>query len=153
MELALTLSCLIVLTPLKVLVQCSSLSDSVFFFSAVTRKNEFPLYSLYPVKKVQPSGTQLSRKPSLGKNRPFLHQYEVKGQYKPSSQPSSAPGTPIKSKESGFKRSLSFGGGINPRQLQGSGIHMSPVIGNPSVRSVGSSGTAGRRCECTQLAV
>ena len=59
----------------------------------------------------------LTRKPSLGGVRPFLHQYEVKGENKGvSSQPNSAPTSPIKSKESGFRRSLSFGAGIAGRK-------------------------------------
>ena len=90
---------------------------------AVSRKSEFTLAPLFPNKK-QPtptlSGMSLSRRLSFGKNRPFLHQYEVKGQpdVATHAQPSSAPTTPVKAKGGGFKRSLSFGGGVNPRKAQ-----------------------------------
>ncbi len=50
----------------------------------------------------------LTRKASFGSMRPCLHQYEVKG--RGSGGPNSAPSSPVKTKDSGFRRSLSFGG-------------------------------------------
>ena len=81
----------------------------------MTRKSDCPT-SLFTAKSSL-SGVALTRRPSFGKNRPFIHQYEVKGQ---SSKPSSAPATPVKVKETGFKRSISFGGGANPKRPAGS---------------------------------
>ena len=132
--------------------------------TAVSRKNEFPLYSIYPVNPAGSiaipnplSGARLSRKPSFGKNRPFLHQYEVKGQQGMTTptQHNSAPNTPVKSKEAGFKRSLSFGGGVNPKQsrVAGSGVRgVAPSISGLSVRSGGSE-PVGKHCECAHLVI
>ena len=89
-------------------------------YAAVFRKSEFNLYPFYSKRKGGngggAGGTSLTRKPSFGSVRPFLHQYEVKNHPRAaSSQPSSAPSSPIKSKDSGFKRSLSFGAGARAR--------------------------------------
>lgn len=53
-------------------------------------------------------------------------------------QHNSAPNTPVKTKEDGFKRSLSFGGGVNPKQSRVSGSSVrgvAPPISGLSVRS------------------
>ena len=87
---------------------------------AVFRKTESNLFPFYSRRKGSVGGTLLTRKPSMGSMRPFLHQYEVKleGSTSPSSQPNSAPTSPVKSKESVFKRrSLSFGAGPVRKQL------------------------------------
>ncbi len=83
------------------------------------RKSEATLYPFYSKRKGGPGGVALTRKPSFGSVRPFLHQYEVKGHAarSVSSQPNSAPSTPVKTKESGFKRSLSFGAGVHKKPL------------------------------------
>ena len=97
------------------------------------RKSESNLYPFYS-KRRGSGGTALTRRPSFGSVRPFLHQYEVKGEAstgnKSTPQPNSAPSSPVKSKESGFKRSLSFGAGPAKKQL-------------PKVASVQSSTTIG----------
>ena len=89
--------------------------------AAVFRKSESNLYPFYCRRKGNGSGgTSLTRKPSFGSMRPFLHQYEVKvegGKASSTLQPNSAPSSPLKSKESGFKRSLSFGAGPARKQL------------------------------------
>lgn len=97
---------------------------------AVSRKSEFNLYPFYPKKKGACGGVALTRKPSAGSMRPFLHQYEVKGQGRASScGPNSAPSSPTKSKGSaGFKRSLSFGAGRSKK--------MPPKAPPPSSRPV-----------------
>lgn len=80
------------------------------------RKSELNLYPFYSKKKGSGGGVALSRRPSFGGSmRPFLHQYEVKGQppRAVSCGPNSVPSSPVKSKDSGFKRSLSFGAGIS----------------------------------------
>ena len=92
---------------------------SVFSFSAVFRKSEFSLYPFYSKKKGNAGGVPLTRKPSFGNPRPFLHQYEVKGQIRATScGPNSVPSSPTKVKGSGFKRSLSFGAGSKPVPLK-----------------------------------
>lgn len=78
------------------------------------RKSEFNLYPFYSKKKGSGGGVALTRKPSFGSMRPFLHQYEVKGQV--TCGPNSAPSSPVKTKESGFKRSLSFGAGVGGKK-------------------------------------
>lgn len=77
------------------------------------RKSELNLYPFYSKKKGGNGGFPLTRKPSFGSMRPFLHQYEVKGQAR--AAPNSAPSSPVKTKESGFKRSLSFGAGARKK--------------------------------------
>lgn len=87
--------------------------------AAVFRKSEANLYPFYSRRKGNGGGgSSLTRKPSFGSMRPFLHQYEVKvdGSHTTSNQPNSAPSSPLKSKGSGFKRSLSFGAGP-PRKV------------------------------------
>lgn len=100
--------------------------------AAVSRKSEFS--HLGCTSQPSLAGTPLTRKQSLRKIRPFLHQYEVKGHpYKPNSAPSS----PVRVKGSSFKRSLSFGGGVNPRCVATSG--MSAVDGSQDT-SIGNGG-------------
>ena len=113
-----------------------SLSPSLPLHAAVFRKNEFNLYPFYSKKKgggagssSQLGGVGLTRKASFGAGggggvRPFLHQYEVKGQQSSTSKSdvpadktddsssdqgkhSSAPSTPVKSRV--VRRTLSFG--------------------------------------------
>ena len=115
---------------------CTLKCKVLFFFFclylAVFRKNEFNLYPFYSKKKggsgsSSLGGVGLTRKPSFGASggvRPFLHQYEVKGQQSSASTPSdvtddkvddtsdqgkhsSAPSTPVKSRV--VRRTLSFG--------------------------------------------
>lgn len=82
------------------------------------RKSEVNLYPFYSKKKGGNGGVPLTRKPSFGSMRPFLHQYEVKGQARAAScGPNSAPASPVKTKESGFKRSLSFGAGARKKAV------------------------------------
>lgn len=124
--------------------ECMCLSHKVYILSlslslplhvAVFRKNEFNLYPFYSKKKggagssSQLGGVGLTRKASFGAGggggvRPFLHQYEVKGQQSSTSKSdvpadktddssseqgkhSSAPSTPVKSRV--VRRTLSFG--------------------------------------------
>lgn len=83
------------------------------------RKSEFSLYPFYSKKKGGAGGVPLTRKPSFGNPRPFLHQYEVKGQARATScGPNSLPSSPLKVKGSGFKRSLSFGAGSKTAPLK-----------------------------------
>lgn len=100
----------------------------MFSPAAVFRKSETNLYPFYSKRRGGAGGTALTRKPSFGSVRPFLHQYEVKGETnikkngckiedKSPAQPNSAPSSPAKSKESGFKRSLSFGAGVAKKQM------------------------------------
>jgi hypothetical protein len=74
----------------------------------------------------------LTRKPSFGSMRPFLHQYEVKGQTRTvSCGANSAPSSPVKSKESGFKRSLSFGAGVRKKPVVSAAAAAVPPLRPP----------------------
>lgn len=113
-----------------------NLNNILVCFSAVCRKNEITLYPFYKKKGGSGSGgggVPLTRKPSFNSMRPFLHQYEVKGQ----SGPNSAPSSPVKSKESGFKRSLSFGAGARKKPNQQKVTpHNLPPLSMPTATAV-----------------
>jgi hypothetical protein len=122
---------------------------------AVFRKNEFNLYPFYSKKKggggssSQLGGVGLTRKASFGANggvRPFLHQYEVKGQQSSTStsdvpadktddnseqgKHSSAPSSPVKSRV--VRRTLSFGAQPSSKGSGAAGGGGSRRINRPS---------------------
>lgn len=104
---------------------------------AVFRKSEFNLYPFYSKKRGGGGSVALTRKPSFGNMRPFLHQYEVKGYARTvSCGPNSAPSSPVKSKESGFKRSLSFGAGARKKPVLHPPSPRPPLVG-PSLHVAG----------------
>ena len=121
--------------------------------TAVFRKSEYNLYPFYSKKKGAggKAGVALSRKPSLGSVRPFLHQYEVKA---PGTDglPNSAPTTPIKS-QGGFRRSLSFGAGPSRGGTSRPSVPVPIAPAPPPMAPASSKNVVARPCECVLMRV